>query len=105
MLLGLALTALIPQIALAGDWRYCVAPSHAQHKIYVTAPFPATVATMSDAESELARTLTRSGLQYDDVQCPRSEDESATLKMQQHAINYNHELGTQVISLHWTPTR
>jgi hypothetical protein len=101
-LLGLILIALIPQMALASDWRYCLAPSHGEHRIYVTAPFPANIA-MSDAESEFARALTASGLRYDDVQCPRSDGESGLLNMQQHAMSLNQELGNRIINLRWRP--
>lgn len=102
VLLALALTAAIPQIALAGDWRYCLAPAHAEHKIYISATFPAHT-PMDDAETQFARTLNRSGLRYDDVQCPRSDDETSVLSMQQHAININRDLGNQVINLRWKP--
>lgn len=101
-LVALALTVLLPQIAAAEDWRYCLAPSHADHKIYVSTPFAASM-SMDAAESEFGRALTRSGLRYDDVQCPQSDSESAALSMQQHAIGVNHELGIQVISTRWKP--
>jgi hypothetical protein len=101
-LLALALTLSLSQMARAADWRYCLAPSHAEHKIYMTAAFPANT-PMDDAETQLASMLNRSGVRYDDVQCPRSDDESALLTMQQHAININRELGNQVIDLRWKP--
>lgn len=101
-LLALALTILIPQMAHAGDWRYCLAPSHAEHKIYMSPPFPATM-PMDDAELQFGRTLSRSGLRFDDVQCPRSNDETAALTMQQHAIVVNRELGNEIINLRWKP--
>jgi hypothetical protein len=101
-LFALALTVLIPQMAQAGDWRYCLAPSHAEHKIYISPPFPATI-SMDEAESQFGRTLSRSGLHFDDVQCPRSNGETAALTMQQHAIVLNRELGNQIINLRWKP--
>lgn len=102
LFLVLALTIAVPQLASAADWRYCLAPSHAEHKVYVTPPFSATI-PMDDAESELAHSLSKSGLHYDDVQCPRSDDESSVFDMQQHAVSINRELGNQVIGLHWKP--
>jgi hypothetical protein len=102
-LVGLALTVLLPQMAQAGDWRYCLAPSHAEHKIYVSPPFPASV-PMDDAESQFGRLLSRSGLSFDDVQCPRSDNETAALTMQQHAIVTNRELGNEIINLRWKPS-
>jgi hypothetical protein len=101
-LIALALTVLFPRIAAAEDWRYCLAPSHAEHKIYVSMPFPARIA-MDAAESQFGRALTRSGLRYDDVQCPQSDSESGALAMQRHAVGINHELGIQVINIHWKP--
>jgi hypothetical protein len=101
-LMALALTVLLPQIAAAEDWRYCLAPSHAEHKIYISTPFPATM-SMDAAESQFGRALTRSGFRYDDVQCPQSDSESSALAMQRHAVGMNHELGIQVIDTHWKP--
>jgi hypothetical protein len=102
LFLVLALTIAVPQLASAADWRYCLAPSHAEHKVYMTPPFAASIA-VDDAESELGHMLSHSGLRYDDVQCPRSDDESSVLDMQQHAIAMNRQLGNQVISLRWKP--
>jgi hypothetical protein len=101
-LLALALTISLPQIAMAESWRYCLAPFHAEHKIYMSLPFPATIA-MDAAESQFGRTLTRSGLRYDDVQCPLSDSEAGSLAMQRHAVSVNHELGIQIINMHWKP--
>jgi hypothetical protein len=102
LFLVLALTFAVPQWASAADWRYCLAPSHTEHKVYMTPPFAASIA-LDDAESELAHTLSQSGLRYDDVQCPRSDDESSVLDMQQHAVSVNRQLGNQIINLHWKP--
>jgi hypothetical protein len=101
-LFAFALFLAIPQSAFAADWRYCLAPSHAEHKIYVSPPFPATL-SMDEIESQFGRTLSRSGLHFDDVQCPRSDGETAALTMQQHAIVVNRELGNQIINLRWKP--
>jgi hypothetical protein len=101
-LLALALTVLLPHIAAAEDWRYCLAPSHADHKIYISMPFPATM-SMDAAESQFGRALIHSGLRYDEVQCPQSGSESDAFAMQRHAIGMNHELGIQVIDTPWKP--
>jgi len=101
-LLAFALTVLLPAIAVAEDWHYCLAPSHAEHKIYMSVPFQAAI-SMDAAESQFGRVLTRMGLRYDDVQCPHSDDESAAIAMQRHAIGVNRELGIQVINTHWKP--
>jgi hypothetical protein len=101
-LLALALLLAISQAAFASDWRYCLAPSHAARKVYVSPPFPAPM-PMDDAESQFGRRLAARGLRFDDVQCPRSDDETAALTMQQHAIVINRELGNEVINLRWKP--
>jgi hypothetical protein len=101
-LFALALIALLPRTAVAADWRYCLAPSHAEHKVYVSPPFAATM-SMDDAETQFGRTLSRSGLRFDDVQCPRSDAEAGALSMQQHAITVNRELGNAIINLRWKP--
>jgi hypothetical protein len=101
-LLALGLMLLLPQLAHAADWRYCLAPSHTQRKVFISPPFPATM-SMDDVESQFGRTLNRSGLHYDDVQCPRGDGETAVLTMQQHAITVNRELGNEVINLRWKP--
>jgi hypothetical protein len=97
----LAMT-LLPQKALAEEWRYCLAPSHAEHKIYMSPPFPATL-SMDDAESQFGGLLAASGLHFDDVQCPRGNGRTAALTMQQHAITINRELGNKIINLSWKP--
>jgi hypothetical protein len=101
-LFGLALILAIPQWALASDWRYCLAPSHAERKVYISPPFLATM-SMDDAESQFGRRLAASGQRFDDVQCPRSDDETGALTMQQHAIVINRELGNQIINVRWKP--
>ena len=92
----------LPQIAWAGDWRFCLAPAEADHKIYVTTPFPEQPAT-GDAEQEFRRSLSWSGLVYDVVQCPRSDDETSAQAAQRQAIDYNRRLGNRVVTMNWKP--
>lgn len=92
----------LPQKALAADWRYCLAPSHVERKIYMSPPFPATL-SMDEAESQFGGLLAASGRHFDDVQCPRANGETAIMTMQQHAITLNRELGNEVINLRWKP--
>lgn len=96
------LVTLLPQQSLAADWRYCLAPSHVDHRTYISPPFPATL-SMDDAESQFGGLLTASGIRFDDVQCPRGDGQTAVLTMQQHAITINRELGNKVINLTWKP--
>jgi hypothetical protein len=99
---ALLATTSLPQQALAEDWRYCLAPSHAERKVYISPPFLATM-SMDDAESQFGRTLSQSGLRFDDVQCPRGDGQTAALTMQQHAIKVDRELGNEIINLRWKP--
>jgi hypothetical protein len=100
---ALVATTLLPRSALAADWRYCLAPSHAERKIYISSPFPATV-SMDDAESQFGQVLSRMSMRFDDVQCPRADDEAGAQTMQQHAIQVNSEMGNQIVELPWRPT-
>ena len=102
LLLSLLAMTSLPQRALANDWRYCLAPSHAERRIYISPPFVATV-SMDEAESQFGRRLAASGVRFDDVQCPRSGDETGALTMQQHAIVINRELGNKIINVRWKP--
>jgi len=101
-LLALLVMAMLSQSAFAGDWRYCLAPSHARHKIYMSPPFPGSV-SMGDAELQFGRLLSQSGLRFDDVQCPRGKDQTAAMTMQEHAITVNRELGNEIVHLRWRP--
>jgi hypothetical protein len=101
-LFALALMLSLPHMAFAGDWRYCLAPSHVEHKVYMSVPFPATM-PMDELESQFGRTLHQSGLHFDDVQCPRAPGETAMLTMRQHAIVLNRELGNEIVNLRWKP--
>ncbi len=90
------LTALQP--TLAADWQYCLAPSHAEHKVYISATFP-ILGAVGDADSAFERTLDKAGLHHDDVQCPRADDERSIAMMLQYAIRFNQENGNTIIHL------
>jgi hypothetical protein len=97
---GLAIA--LAQSAQAGDWRYCLAPSHAEHKIYMSPPFPATV-SMDEAEAQFGTLLSRGGRHFDDVQCPRSDGKAGIITMQRHAIAVNREFGNKIVNIRWKP--
>jgi hypothetical protein len=99
---ALVLTVTLPQIAAAGTWCYCLAPSHAENTVYMSPVF-ATDAPVSRAESAFGSLLAQSAFHYDDVQCPLSDDESAALAMQRQAIGYNRDLGNRIVNLPWRP--
>ena len=97
-LAGFVLIAASSQMALAADWQYCLAPSHAEHKVYMSATFPMRGA-LANADSEFERMLDEAGLRHDDVQCPRADDERSIILMLQYAISFNQEAGNTIIRL------
>src|SRR5271169_1804683 len=96
--LGFALIATSSQAALATDWQYCLAPSYAEHKIYMSGTFPVRGA-LDDAGSVFEQLLDRAGLRHDVVQCPRAEDERSIITMQQYAISFNQGNGNTIVRL------
>jgi hypothetical protein len=98
ILAGCALIAASSQAALATDWQYCLAPSEAEHKIYMSDWFQVRGALYS-ADSAFERELDRAGLRHDVVQCPRADDERSIAIMQQHAISFNRTVGNTIIHL------
>jgi hypothetical protein len=90
------------QFAAAAEWRFCIAPSNPEHKIYMTAPFLA--ATPMDAmESGFHQALDRSGRRHDGVQCPTGANEQAVRAMRQHADEFNRQMGNEVVLVDWKP--
>ena len=100
--LALAMMAL-QQTARATEWSYCVAPSDAQRRIYISIPFPVT--TAGAAEPGFGDALTGRGLAHDVVECARAKNEAAAVVMRQHAIEVNREEGRRVIDMPWRPLR
>jgi hypothetical protein len=100
--LGFILVMVSASSASAGDWRYCLAPSQTDHKIYISAPFSVS-AERDESESSFDDALARLHLRHDDVQCPHSNDEASAVVDKQYAIEFNRRSGNQVIDLHWTP--
>jgi hypothetical protein len=99
ILAGFALMAAISQTALAAEWQYCLAPSHTEHKVYISAPFPSS----GSPDSALDRMLSQSGVGHDDVQCPRADNERSIVTMRQEAISFNHRAGNEIVNLNWKP--
>ena len=101
-LTGFALMVASPQSGLAAEWQYCLAPSHAEHKVYMSAPFPSNGA-WGTADSNLDRLLNQSGVKHDDVQCPRAGDERSIVTMRKKAIEFNYKAGNEIVDLNWKP--
>jgi hypothetical protein len=89
---------------LASEWRFCIAPSNQEHKIYMTAPFPASIA-MEAIESAFHLVLERGGRRHDSVQCPTGADEQTVRAMRQHADDFNRQMGSEIIPVDWRPPR
>lgn len=97
--LALAMTAL-QHTARAAEWSYCVAPSDAQNRIYVSKPF---VSVGPRAEAEFDDALNARQLPHDAVECARADDQASAIVMRQQAVNVNRDWGRQVIDLRWRP--
>ena len=82
-------------------WQYCLAPSYAENKIYISAPFPKS-ASLHASETAFAKKLLESEIQHDAIQCPNGNDESAILSMRQRAMSFNQDRGNTIITLAWT---
>jgi hypothetical protein len=103
-LASIALIAASAQTAWATDWQYCLAPSHAEHKVYMSTTFFVR-GSLIDADSAFERMLEQAGLQHDDVQCPRADDERTIVEMMQYAIILNQEAGNAIVHLPLEKTR
>ena len=97
---GLALIAASSQTALATDWQYCLAPSQAEHKVYMSGAFPVRGA-LDEADNAFEQMLDRAGLRHDVVQCPRADDERSIATMEQYAIVFNRETGNTIVHCRW----
>jgi hypothetical protein len=99
---GLLLNLAGLQFAAAAEWRFCIAPSGQEHRIYITAPFLAAI-PMEAMETGFHQVLDRSGRRHDSVQCPTGPNEQAVRAMRQHADDFNRQMGTEVVPVDWRP--
>ncbi|MEJ2624179.1 MAG: hypothetical protein P8Z80_06470 [Pseudolabrys sp.] len=97
-LIAFIVATTISASASAHRWQYCLAPSFADSKFYVSTPFPARD-PLSDTERAYVRVLSRAGLRYSDVQCPAAEGRRRIADMRRHALNLNRELGMSIVPL------
>lgn len=96
--IGVAVMMVSSRTAFAADWQYCLAPSRADHKVYISARFPMRGA-LGSSDSAFQRMLDNAGLHYDDIQCPRADDERSIVMMMQYAIDFNRRNGNTIIRL------
>jgi hypothetical protein len=88
--------------AQAAEWRYCLALSEAERRVYMSYPFQCAV-DFSRLERMLRDSLTRAGVSVDSVQCPRGNDERGILAMRDHAIAFNQQTQITVVDIKWRP--
>ena len=84
--------------ASAADWSFCIAPADADHRIFISRPFPSIGPT---AEAEFDVSLARRHLNHEPVQCPRADDEEGAIVMREHAAEVNRQWGRQVVDIPW----
>jgi len=97
-----AIVAFAAGTARAEEWRYCLAPLHTEHKVYISTPF-FTAKPMERLQDEFASALSRAGLRHGAVQCPRG-DEQSIAGMRQQAARFNRESGNAVVEFdRWDP--
>jgi len=101
-LLMLAATLIATSPAGAADWRYCLALSPDENKVYISEPFQ-TNASMSAATDAFSRLLARQQLRHQPVQCPKSADEKSALQMREHSISFNRSSGREIANVGGTP--
>lgn len=102
--LALAAWAAAASPAIADDWQYCLAPSYAEHKVYMSEAFR-TPSAPGDAAGAFARTLDDRGLHHSVIQCPRGDDQSSIMAMMNYAVVFNRENGNAVIYVPMRGTR
>jgi hypothetical protein len=84
------------------DWQYCLAPSLAEHKIYLSAPVPVS-GIVASADAAFHEMLNKAGISHDEVQCPKAPNKRTLLFRQRYAIRLNEEIGNATINLNWEP--
>jgi hypothetical protein len=76
-------------------WQYCIAPSYAEHKVYVSPPFSKN----TDTQIAFRQMLVQA--QHDDVQCPIGDNAVSVVIMREHAIDFNRKAGNTIVL--WEP--
>lgn len=99
---ALSATLLESGAARGNEWQYCLAPSQADNKVYISQPFVADDLGVGD--DQFKKTLTRSGISVDDIQCPRAATDDAIAAMRRYAITFNRDSGHAVIFIKLNPT-
>jgi hypothetical protein len=98
--IGLIFNIAGAQLAVAAEWRFCIAPSSQEYRIYMTEPFLAG-APMEALEDRFHQLLYSLGLRHDSVQCPTGANEEAVRAIRQYAGEFNRQRGTEVVQIDW----
>jgi hypothetical protein len=83
-----------------GGWQYCLAASRADHKVYVSPPFP-KMAKLNIIGIAFSQRLLEH--QHEAVQCPVSKYKGSIATMREDAIGYNRKIGNTIVTLNWQP--
>ena len=102
-IVGFAILIAFSQTASAAEWRYCLAPSEVEHKVYFSGAFTTSADSWS-ADNSFDQALIKAGLGHDEVQCPRAGDENSIMTMLKDAVTYNQRVGRKIIYVPWEPT-
>jgi hypothetical protein len=84
------------------EWEYCLAPSYAEHKMYLSTPIPSS-AISDSADVVFDRTLKKDNIAHDEVQCPRAPNRPTLLFRRRYAIRWNQENGNTIVTFKWQP--
>jgi hypothetical protein len=84
------------------DWQYCLAPSSAEHKIYLSGPIP-MIGILGRADAPFHEILNKAGISHDEVQCPKAPNKRTLLFRQRYAIRLNEEIGNTIFIVNWEP--
>jgi hypothetical protein len=84
------------------EWEYCLAPSYAEHKMYLSTPIPSS-AISDSADVTFDRTLKKNNIAHDEVQCPRAPNRPTLLFRRRYAIRWNQENGNTIVTFKWQP--
>lgn len=99
--MALSATIMASGAARGTEWQYCLAPSQAANKVYISQPFAADDLGVGD--DQFKKALTRSGVSVDDIQCPRAATDEAITAMRRYAITFNRDSGHAVIFINLDP--
>src|SRR6516164_5436710 len=89
-----------PSSVVNTGWQYCLAASGAEHKVYISPPFP-RIAELNIIQVEFAQRLLE--LQHEPVQCPISKYKGSMATMRDAAIGFNRNIGNMIVALNWEP--